>query len=422
MTGGEARYPHARRAKHAGAARLTLARLASAFFPAAVQTPVYIFEMSGTRSRRPRVPASAVKEPADKSHTSLRLSAKPELLTALLREHRQLLTKIKQRKTELQRLTERIQTTMSEFASKAQPLMTEIKQLDRELHLLFAGLLARQQPRRTRATVRRIYRMLQDDGVLSPQGGEDFIPEFVGPEFAQQADELPEGSCSGPQRPPLRGEDSYSAQRPREPAEGQTLRGLFHRLATAIHPDKAQHEAEKASRTEAMKEVTRAYHDGDLARLLDLERTWMTSGELPADSDELSRRCGALRQTNAALRTQLAQLTSELRELRHSPPAELLSELQRATRRHGVDPIAAALEEATEDLGCLRELLDFVRSYRDGEIDLDEFMQGPPSTRMDEAGDDLLEILESMLKDLDPPRRKKGRRSPRSGHVHDVSF
>lgn len=384
---------------------------------------MYLLAMSARRSRRSHTPASTLESPAEKNLAGLRVSAKPELLTALLREHRHLLTKITHRKNEMQRLSERIQTTVIEFVSKTQPLLTETTQLDRELHALFAELLARKrQPRRTRATIRRIYEMLQDDSVLSPQGGEDIHPDFVNPDFEQPADETPGGPRSDPERPSPRDEASYSAQRPREPSEGQTLRGLFHRLATAIHPDKAQHDAEKARRTEAMKEVTCAYHDGDLARLLELERTWITGGELPTDSDELSRRCGTLMQTNAALRTQLAQLTSELREMRHSPPAELLSELQRASRRHGVEPIAAALEEAKEELGRLRELLDFVRSYRDGQIDLDEFMQGPPSVRTDKEGDVLIEMLESMLPEWEPPRRKKGRRSSRSGYAHDAPF
>mgnify|MGYP000520583396 CR=1 FL=1 len=65
-----------------------------------------------------------------------------------------------------------------------------------------------------------------------------------------------------------------------------------------------------------------------LARLLELEKIWLVAGELPAARDELSDlddRCATLERTNAALRSQLDQIKKELKELRRSPQAVLLS-------------------------------------------------------------------------------------------------
>jgi predicted RNase H-like nuclease (RuvC/YqgF family) len=144
--------------------------------------------------------------------------------------------------------------------------------------------------------------------------------------------------------------------------------------AEALHPDKVQVEEEKERRTEAMKESTRAYQDGDLARLLELERTWMVGGELSSaseESDELERRLATLERTNEALRAQLDQLTGELKELRRSPQAELWSQAERAAKGSGVTPVEWMVQDASVQLEHLRELVGFITSFRDGQIDLD---------------------------------------------------
>jgi len=70
------------------------------------------------------------------------------------------------------------------------------------------------------------------------------------------------------------------------------MRDLFRRLATAIHPDKAQDADSQEERTEAMKEVTRAYRDGDLASLIELEKVWL-AGACPTRATMRTRRNGA---------------------------------------------------------------------------------------------------------------------------------
>lgn len=394
--------------------------------------------MSSVRSRPRRVAGSSLPKkpqsggdgnPSDPgSATGLRLQERPERLSSLLREHQQLLTKIKQKRRELQRLTERMQTTLAEASRRVAPLLAEIERLDGELHVLFTELLARKrQPRGVTAAVKRIYQTLQRAGVLSPAA------PAPAPTYEQRA----HASAGRWESTAADGEPEaggYSAPRPgaREGTAGQSLRGLFHRLAAEVHPDRAQHEDEKARRTEAMKELTRAYQDGDLARLLELERIWLVAGELPAARDELSDlddRCATLERTNAALRSQLDQIKKELKELRRSPQAVLLSDLERSAARTGEDQFASAITEAQEHVDHLRELLDFVGKFRAGAIDLDELLAGPPSTR-DQGPDELDDLddlldFDSLLRDAlkqRSPRGKSRRRASRTGPPGDIPF
>ena len=397
--------------------------------------------MSSVRSRPRRVAGSSLPKkpqsggdgnPSDPgSATGLRLQERPERLSSLLREHQQLLTKIKQKRRELQRLTERMQTTLAEASRRVAPLLAEIERLDGELHALFTELLARKrQPRGVTAALKRIYQILQG-GVLSPAA--------PAPTPTPTYEERARASAGRWESAAAEGDEAggYSAPRPgaREGTAGQSLRGLFHRLAAEVHPDRAQHEDEKARRTEAMKELTRAYQDGDLARLLELEKIWLVAGELPAARDELSDlddRCATLGRTNAALRSQLEQIKKELKELRRSPQAVLLSDLERSAALSGEDQFASAITEAQEHVDHLRELLDFIGKFRAGAIDLDELLAGPPSTRgqgpdeLDEL-DDLDDLLDfdSLLRDAlkqRSPRGKSRRRASRTGPPGDIPF
>lgn len=393
---------------------------------------MYSLAMSPVRSRQRGVADSSLSKkrqpgsdgnPSDPgSPNSLRLQERPERLSSLLREHQQLLTKIKQKKRELQRLSERMQTTLAEASRRVAPLLAEIERLDGELHALFTELLARKrQPRGVTAAVKRIYRSLQEGGVLSPAAPAPTYDKRSGGSAGRWDSSAAEEPEAG----------GYSAPRPgaREGTAGQSLRGLFHRLAAEVHPDRAQHEDEKARRTEAMKELTRAYQDGDLARLLELEKIWLVAGELPAARDELNEldeRCATLGRTNAALRSQLDQVKKELKELRRSPQAVLLSDLERSAKLRGEDQFASAISEAQEHVDYLRELLDFVGKFRAGEIDVDELLAGPPSTRDDDAEDleDLLDFDALFMDALKPrsPRGKTRRRTTRTSPPGDIPF
>ena len=378
--------------------------------------------MVRSRSPHPTPPNSSRKERTSgrSSEAGLRVQAKPERLTALLKANQYLLGKIKAKRQNLARLVEKIQTTATTALVRLQPLFQEMEQLDQQGHALFAELLSRKrQPRGVVRDIRDIYQELQRTGVLS----------FRSPARAnrksdtESADPIPDfGWDDQPPRPP-HGEGGVSARRPDDGVIGQSVRGLFRKLAEALHPDKVQVEEEKERRTEVMKEITRAYQDGDLARLMELERAWMVGGQMSFardEVDEFERRLATEERTNEALRAQLDQLTWELKELRRSPQAAVFSQAERAAKGTGMTPVDWMVEDASAQLEDLRKHIDFVTSFRDGQIGLDEFLAGPSFLHDREVSEE--ELLMNMLIDLVQPRRRGKKRGSAGATPKDCPF
>lgn len=355
------------------------------------------------------------------------LQQEPQRLAALLREHGQLLAKIKQKKGERERLEERIRETIRSAQTRALPLVDELLGLDRQIHALFTELLGRKkQPRKAQKIVRAVYSSLQETGEISPagiEGAEEELPDFAATAAAGGPEGAPGSAADGEMPPWATG--GVTARRPSQTGAASSLRSLFHRLAEALHPDKVQDEQEKAERTDAMKELTQAYQAGDLAQLLELERTWLLSlDKRPAAAErteeaELTRRCAQLEKTNQALRLQLTEVNRELRELRRSPPAAFVSELRRMAAGSGKDPVDAWLEGLQEQREGLVEILDFVRLYHEGRIDLQTFERGPRTARWDDEPEpDELDLLQELIAGLAElaqarSRRPRGSRGPR---------
>jgi hypothetical protein len=83
------------------------------------------------------------------------------------------------------------------------------------------------------------------------------------------------------------------------PPPNDDLKALYRRLASMVHPDRAQGEEDRAIRTDFMAEVNAAYQARDLRRLQDLDRRWAARrdpGERsePSSLDELRARVAAL--------------------------------------------------------------------------------------------------------------------------------
>ncbi|MEO5769117.1 MAG: J domain-containing protein, partial [Polyangia bacterium] len=173
------------------------------------------------------------------------------------------------KKKSLDKLDARIEETASRMATLG-PLRDQLLRLDGEIHRLFKELLARKrQSREVRRALTLVYAFLIRTGVLAPAGWSDTESPRPSAGRAEDADDHDETTAGPP-----RGGGGLSAKRPSDAPDDQTLRVLFRRLAMAVHPDRVSDEAEKARRTEAMKDISRAYAERDLARLLALERQW----------------------------------------------------------------------------------------------------------------------------------------------------
>jgi hypothetical protein len=330
----------------------------------------------------------------------LELRGTSSRLVALLRERQKLLTNVTRKKSKLEQLSAKIddqQVQMAQLLGKVQPLLVQGQAIDREIHELFASLLSKTSlKRKNRRLIQELYEMLQEGGTLSPataSGNDVFEFDDV---LGRQSTDFETGEF-----PPHPGPNAEipSAKRPAG-STATAMRDLFRRLANAIHPDKVQDMDSQERRTEAMKEVTRAYQEGDLARLIELEKAWHVgeTTDLGSDTDETEQRCANLERTNRELKRQSKELDARLREIKRSAPVEIAAFLGLGDKNARPDDIVALIQH---ELESLQQLRDFVRSFHDGKITLDAFIAGPEASHAKELDlDEMPEDFDDFLIDL----------------------
>lgn len=347
-------------------------------------------------TRRSR--SNATKTPAPKPDPQLGLSLRISggRVYALLRERERLMFEVQQKKSMLDRAIEEMTASARDMLEKLAPLMTRFQDLNTEVNDLFDELLAPGKlSASARKKVKKIRRVLENEGMLEPR---DDKPRDD-TEFSEGDEDEQVGSpFGGPFQQP---EVSSAAPRGQE-AGHESLRALFKRLALALHPDRAGHEQDRDIRTEVMKQVTQAYNEGDLARLLELEKLWDQNGTVTSTADEVSR-CAELERIIAELRRQSSELTQELRQVQKSA---------RSNNMMGAS-IDVMLREARAELDAFQTVRDFVKSFRDGKITLAAFVQGP-ALPVDEAME-LQEMLEELARAHAAERRSRARKSPFGG-------
>lgn len=153
--------------------------------------------------------------------------------------------------------------------------------------------------------------------------------------------------------------------------------------------------------TEIMKEVNRAYSEGDLARLLEIEKSYQ-SGKLisneNASASDLQRLCKKLETDNQILKTQYDHLKQELNAVRNTPEGEMVKDY-RACIKDGINPVDEMLSQAKKHLNEIEKIRDFIKDFRDKKITIKEFLKGPASMKHRDP-DEMEEILEQMLGEL----------------------
>ena len=317
--------------------------------------------VQGRVTKGRRIRARAAPRAAGPTQSSLHVVAPSERLAALEREQRRLLRDIAQKKRSIERLELNAAALAAQVAASVQPLLEEHRDLCKEIHGLFEKLLG--DPDRSFVRKRRklevVYRTLIELGLIGD--AEDTAESDFG------RDDLP---------PFAAGAGGYSASKETAGPGFESLRSVFRRLAAKLHPDRVRDEHEKLERTATMKELTRAYESGDLARLLELERNLaQTTTDASTSTDEA--RCANLERALAELRNQLRELSRDAKALKRSGPLAAVADF---TRRPSDGPDAVVQElvaDAEEDLKLLRELRDFVRAFHEKRISFDAFVAGP---------------------------------------------
>jgi hypothetical protein len=177
--------------------------------------------------------------------------------------------------------------------------------------------------------------------------------------------------------------------------------------------DRVQDEQEKLDRTQVMSEVSQAYERGDLARLLELEQSWLSRAELRRDDEKaLQREIERLKATNKELRRQLRELQTEDRQLRAGPG---IVDAAGQVRFHF--PVQSMLDELEAMVINFELTRDFTERFAAGEMSVEDFLEGPelPDELVDDEGmfdtvaihEQLLEvILNDFVADHPRPRGK----------------
>ncbi len=149
-----------------------------------------------------------------------------------------------------------------------------------------------------------------------------------------------------------------------------------------------------------MKEINKAYQEGDLARLLEIERLHQAGEEIDNDSeDDLTRKSNRLERENEFLKTQYENLKRELRLVKRTPEGAMISDYRKAVKV-GIDPIAQMLAQVEGEVQVISSIRDFVKDFRDKKITIKEFLQGPEA--MGQMSRETVEdLLEEMLADLE---------------------
>ncbi|WP_186079515.1 J domain-containing protein [Burkholderia gladioli] len=140
----------------------------------------------------------------------------------------------------------------------------------------------------------------------------------------------------------------------------RSLRDLYRRLASALHPDREPDADERERKTALMQRLNRAYDKQDLLQLLELERDLgaADADRLVGAGDEL------LRHYNGILKAQLASLDRELHrveaDFRHGygigANAVLSPDTALRTLGDDIAGLRRALGELERDLLALREI------------------------------------------------------------------
>jgi hypothetical protein len=274
--------------------------------------------------------------------------------------------------------------------------MQTMAELDAEIHALFAEILTtRKMGKQTQKNIESLYRSLQMGGIISYKPIEEDEDDDD-----EELDELFEDDDSQENHQRRRQfweaeQDSESPTVPRTD-ESRKVRQTFLRLAEIFHPDKVKDNETQMSHTEIMKEINKAYQEGDLARLLEIERKYEVGETIDNNSeDDLTRRCKNIEQQNQILKNQYEKLKQELRLAKNTPEGTMVADYKKAAKQ-GVDCIELMLETIQSQTKIVAEIRDFVQSFKDKKITIKEFLAGPESLRSMQE-DMMEELMEKIM-------------------------
>ena len=305
----------------------------------------------------------------DNTNNELGLSDLRLRLNFLEKENTKLIKQIETNRTKLNNLNESIKDVSIQFAERVAPFRQKMEELDGQIHDVFQEIFAgRKLGKKSQHDIETVYYALQLDGVISPK----HLP--VESDISEDVDYYETDWESYKDRSHQQTIEDISKP---DRDELKKIRQLFLRLADSFHPDKVTDQSEKEYRTEIMKEINLAYQDGDLARLLAIEKQQELGLIIDRDSsDDLTRHCAKVEAESNYLKEQLETLKRQLKLTKKTQPAQMTAVFKKITS-YGGDPIGEALREFEMQIALIEQMLQFVRDFRDRRITIKEFLRGP---------------------------------------------
>ena len=317
-------------------------------------------------------------------------------LNFLAKENEKLLNQIEKNRTELNNLNESIAEVGTQVAQRSAPFRQKLMEIDSQIHEVFQTILTgRKLGKKSRKDIETIYYNLQINGLISPKLDPNGKSIF---ENDDSEDEPDWGSHD--RRSPHQFLDEFAEDTTKPDREElKKIRQLFLRLAEVFHPDKVSDEADKEFCTEVMKEINQAYQNGDLAKLLAIEKQQNLSELINHDSsDDLTRQCTKVEAENSFLKDQLDSLKQQLKITKKSPQGTIVAQFKKITKWGG-DPIGDALGEIEAQIEVIEQLHKFAIDFRDRRITIKEFLRGPEvfmqQEEMFDEDEELFEFLTS---------------------------
>jgi hypothetical protein len=331
---------------------------------------------------------------------SLALSSLHLRLEALEKEHQWLLKQIKKKQTELNNFVEQMRSLATDIFHKGTPSFKKLAELDEEIHALFDEILTQRKfGKQTKKNIEGVYRNLQMAGIISPKGDREEADTELDELFETEEQENDVSGSSQERRHQYQQAHQEIEFSSANKDESRKIRQTFLRLAEIFHPDKVKDDETQMRHTEIMKEINKAYQEGDLARLLEIERRYQVGETIDSNSeDDLTRKCNRLEQEKEFLKTQYETLKRELRLVKNTPEGVMVSDCRKAYRE-GIDPIAQMLEQVESEIQVISEIRDFVKDFREQKITIKEFLSGP--IILHQMHQEIMEdLLEQMLGDF----------------------
>ena len=333
--------------------------------------------------------AQKSKISANTINNELGLSDLRVRLNFLEKENSKLIKQIESNRTKLNNLNDSIKEVGIQIAQRVAPFRQKMSELDKQIHTFFQEILTgRKLGKKSRKDIETVYYHLQLQGFISPKHLPRELDIFANDD---ESDDEPNW-------------DGYKGRSDRQVVEDipkpdrdelKKIRQLFLRLADSFHPDKVTDESEKEYRTEIMKEINLAYQDGDLARLLAIEKQQELGAIIDRDSsDDLTRHCAKVEAENTYLKDQLEALKQQLKLTKKTEQGEMTAALKKIGKNGG-DPIGEALREFESQISIIEKMHQFVADFRDRRITIKEFLRGPEFMRQQQMSEEelMLEFL-----------------------------